>query len=155
MSDHVDEAAQHARWMNEAVALARAGMRIHGGGPFGAVIVADGELVGRGCNQVTPLLDPTAHAAVADSTQMPQSRVGSSPGTMPLAHAPKKTEPQSAISAGQLNHAVSVHAGILRSGREMPNQRGSRKWSMNMITLAVGTVIARNAATLKKPFVKW
>jgi len=59
-----DEAAQHARWMDEAISLARAGMRIHGGGPFGAVIVADGELVGRGCNQVTPLLDPTAHAEI-------------------------------------------------------------------------------------------
>jgi tRNA(Arg) A34 adenosine deaminase TadA len=64
MPDPADETAQHARWMNEAIALARAGMRIHGGGPFGAVIVADGELVGRGCNQVTPLLDPTAHAEI-------------------------------------------------------------------------------------------
>ena len=61
MPDSTDDVAEHARWMNEAIALARAGMRIHGGGPFGAVIVADGELVGRGCNQVTPLLDPTAH----------------------------------------------------------------------------------------------
>jgi tRNA(Arg) A34 adenosine deaminase TadA len=64
MSDSADEAPQHAHWMNEAVALARAGMRIHGGGPFGAVIVADGQLVGRGSNQVTPLLDPTAHAEI-------------------------------------------------------------------------------------------
>ena len=63
MADHVDE-PQHARWMNEAITLARAGMRIHGGGPFGAVIVADGKLVGRGWNQVTPQLDPTAHAEV-------------------------------------------------------------------------------------------
>jgi tRNA(Arg) A34 adenosine deaminase TadA len=64
MPDHVDEAASHERWMNEAIGLARAGMRIHGGGPFGAVVVANGELVGRGCNQVTPLLDPTAHAEI-------------------------------------------------------------------------------------------
>ena len=64
MPDHADETAQHACWMDKAVALARAGMRIHGGGPFGAVIVANGELVGRGCNQVTPLLDPTAHAEI-------------------------------------------------------------------------------------------
>ncbi len=64
MSDSADEGARHARWMNEAVALARAGMRIHGGGPFGAVVVADGELVGRGSNQVTPTLDPTAHAEI-------------------------------------------------------------------------------------------
>ena len=46
MPDHVDDAAQHARWMDEAIALARAGMRIHGGGPFGAVVVANGEVVG-------------------------------------------------------------------------------------------------------------
>jgi guanine deaminase len=64
MPEPADEAALHARWMDEAVALARSGMRIHGGGPFGAVIIANGALVGRGCNQVTPLLDPTAHAEV-------------------------------------------------------------------------------------------
>src|SRR6476469_9432792 len=63
MSDLADNAT-HAHWMEEAVALARAGMRIHGGGPFGAVIVANGQLVGRGSNQVTPLLDPTAHAEI-------------------------------------------------------------------------------------------
>ena len=50
--------------MNEAIALARSGMRIHGGGPFGAVVVSDGKVVGRGWNQVTTLLDPTAHAEV-------------------------------------------------------------------------------------------
>src|SRR4051812_10045369 len=86
---------------------------------------------------------------------MPQSRVGSSPGTIPLAQAPKKTAPQRAIRPGQLTHAVCDHDGIFTSGREIPNQRGSRKWSIAMITLAVGTVIARNAATLKKPLVKW
>ena len=64
MPDPDAAAAQHARWMNEAVALARAGMRIHGGGPFGAVVVMNGQAVGRGCNQVTPTLDPTAHAEI-------------------------------------------------------------------------------------------
>src|SRR6478752_9577238 len=64
MQNQVNDAPRDAHWMEEAVALARAGMRIHGGGPFGAVIVANGELVGRGCNQVTPHLDPTAHAEV-------------------------------------------------------------------------------------------
>jgi guanine deaminase len=64
MPDSTDDAAQHARWMNEAIALARAGMREHRGGPFGAIIVADNKIVGRGWNQVTHLLDPTAHAEV-------------------------------------------------------------------------------------------
>ena len=36
----------------------------NGGGPFGAVIVRDGEIVGRGANSVTRDNDPTAHAEV-------------------------------------------------------------------------------------------
>ena len=35
-----------------------------GGGPFGAVVVRDGEVVATGVNQVTTTLDPTAHAEV-------------------------------------------------------------------------------------------
>src|SRR6184192_296520 len=64
MPDSAAAAAQHAQCMNEAIALARAGMREHGGGPFGAVVVADNKIVGRGWNQVTHLLDPTAHAEI-------------------------------------------------------------------------------------------
>jgi guanine deaminase len=33
-----------------------------GGGPFGAVVVKDGKIVGRGVNSVTVNNDPTAHA---------------------------------------------------------------------------------------------
>jgi guanine deaminase len=55
---------QHAHWMNEAVSLGRQGMREEGGGPFGAVIVCGGKIIGQGHNQVTSLLDPTAHAEV-------------------------------------------------------------------------------------------
>lgn len=51
--------------MEEAVLIGQAGMQQNGGGPFGAVVVRDGELAGRGCNQVTPNLDPTAHAEVS------------------------------------------------------------------------------------------
>jgi len=54
----------HQQWMTEAIMIGRAGMQENGGGPFGAVIVRDGQLVGRGWNQVTRNLDPTAHAEV-------------------------------------------------------------------------------------------
>jgi guanine deaminase len=54
----------HEYWMDEAASLGRAGMNEKGGGPFGAVIVRGGEVVGRGWNQVTRNLDPTAHAEV-------------------------------------------------------------------------------------------
>ncbi len=36
----------------------------NGGGPFGAVIVKDGKVVSTGCNRVTAINDPTAHAEV-------------------------------------------------------------------------------------------
>lgn len=35
-----------------------------GGGPFGAVIVKDGKIIAEGCNRVTVIKDPTAHAEV-------------------------------------------------------------------------------------------
>lgn len=35
-----------------------------GGGPFGAIVVRDGEVVARAANQVTTANDPTAHAEV-------------------------------------------------------------------------------------------
>ena len=51
-------------FMQEAVQLSLENMRAGKGGPFGAVIVKDGEIVGRGANNVTSLNDPTAHAEV-------------------------------------------------------------------------------------------
>lgn len=38
---------------------------VNGGGPFGAVIVRDGEVVATGVNRVTANNDPTAHAEVS------------------------------------------------------------------------------------------
>jgi guanine deaminase len=58
------EPDRSAQWMQEAVSLGREGMDQNGGGPFGAVVVCHDQIVGRGWNQVTALLDPTAHAEV-------------------------------------------------------------------------------------------
>jgi tRNA(Arg) A34 adenosine deaminase TadA len=52
------------RFMREAIRLAKEGMQNHSGGPFGAVIVKNGEIIGSGQNQVTSLNDPTAHAEI-------------------------------------------------------------------------------------------
>lgn len=50
--------------MKAAIQLADEGMTRGDGGPFGAVVVKDGIIVGRGWNCVTSLNDPTAHAEV-------------------------------------------------------------------------------------------
>lgn len=49
--------------MREAIRLSIKNV-YEGGGPFGAVVVKDGEIVARGVNGVVPQCDPTAHAEV-------------------------------------------------------------------------------------------
>ncbi|WP_418958791.1 nucleoside deaminase [Streptomyces tritici] len=51
-------------WLEEAIGLATRSVA-NGGGPFGALIAKDGEIVALGNNQVTANLDPTAHAEVS------------------------------------------------------------------------------------------
>ena len=55
--------AQDKKFMREAIRLADESVR-NGGGPFGAVIVKDGEIVAGSSNSVTIDNDPTAHAEV-------------------------------------------------------------------------------------------
>lgn len=50
------------RMMRRAIELSRQGMRAGEGGPFGAVIVMGGVIVGEGWNRVLVTNDPTAHA---------------------------------------------------------------------------------------------
>ena len=50
--------------MREAINLSLQMMRRGKGGPFGAVVVRSGQIIGRGWNQVTSSNDPTAHAEV-------------------------------------------------------------------------------------------
>jgi guanine deaminase len=57
-------AEQLKGFMREAIELSRKGSQSGKGGPFGAVIVQNNQIVGRGYNQVTSTHDPTAHAEV-------------------------------------------------------------------------------------------
>ncbi len=50
--------------MHRAIELARLGVESNNGGPFGAVVVKDGRIVGEGSNRVTSTNDPTAHAEI-------------------------------------------------------------------------------------------
>lgn len=51
-------------YMNEANNLAKENLTTNNGGPFGAVVVKDGKIVGKGNNNVLANNDPTAHAEI-------------------------------------------------------------------------------------------
>lgn len=50
--------------MHRAIQLAEKGMKNGSGGPFGAVVVKNGKIIGEGYNSVISSNDPTAHAEV-------------------------------------------------------------------------------------------
>lgn len=52
------------KFMREAIRISIEKMRRNHGGPFGAVVVKNNRIVGRGWNRVTSSNDPTAHAEV-------------------------------------------------------------------------------------------
>ena len=52
------------QFMETAVELAIESVLTRNGGPFGCVIVKNGEIIGRGKNSVTTKNDPTAHAEI-------------------------------------------------------------------------------------------
>ncbi len=54
----------HSYFLKRAIQLAEEGMDKGDGGPFGAVIVKDGEIIAEANNKVTASNDPTAHAEV-------------------------------------------------------------------------------------------
>jgi tRNA(Arg) A34 adenosine deaminase TadA len=50
------------KWMDRAIKLAKSGMDSGKGGPFGCVIVKNGNLIAEGYNEVISSKDPTSHA---------------------------------------------------------------------------------------------
>lgn len=60
---HANQHESEERWMREALVLARKA-EAEGEVPVGAVIVKDGEIIGRGWNHPISAHDPTAHAEI-------------------------------------------------------------------------------------------
>lgn len=58
----MDPFATDLHFLRQAIRLALEGMSRNEGGPFGALIVRDGQVIGQGHNQVLATNDPTAHA---------------------------------------------------------------------------------------------
>jgi guanine deaminase len=57
-------AIEHETFLRHAIDLAVDNVRQGLGGPFGALVVKDGEVIGSGANRVTTSNDPTAHAEI-------------------------------------------------------------------------------------------
>ncbi len=55
---------QEKKFLERAIELSGQGMSRGHGGPFGCVVVLNGEIIGEGSNLVTSTNDPTAHAEV-------------------------------------------------------------------------------------------
>jgi guanine deaminase len=55
---------EEIRFLERAIELSAQGMKEASGGPFGCVIVKENEIIAEGCNMVTALNDPTAHAEI-------------------------------------------------------------------------------------------
>jgi len=64
------------RFLARALELALKGSELNEGGPFGAVIVRDGKIIGEGWNRVVASGDPTAHAEIG-AIRMACAAVGS------------------------------------------------------------------------------
>lgn len=54
----------NVEFLREAIRLSMEKMESNEGGPFGALVVLNGEILGRGWNRVTSTNDPTAHAEI-------------------------------------------------------------------------------------------
>ena len=59
-----EELQIHKHFLQEAINLARENVATGRGGPFGAIVVQDGEIIARATNEVLKDQDPTMHAEV-------------------------------------------------------------------------------------------
>ena len=59
-----EDATNHIKFMNEALSEAYKGIGRNDGGPFGSVVVMNGQIIGKGHNNVLLNSDPTAHGEI-------------------------------------------------------------------------------------------
>lgn len=64
MPMETQNAALQEKFMKRAIELSLNNVSSGNGGPFGAVVVKNGQIIGEGWNKVTSANDPTAHAEV-------------------------------------------------------------------------------------------
>ena len=62
--DKFDQAKNDIKFMNEALAEAYKGIARREGGPFGSIVVMNGQVIGKGHNNVLKNNDPTAHGEI-------------------------------------------------------------------------------------------
>ncbi len=60
----INRTKMNEKFMQRAIELARSNIKNLHGGPFGAVIVKEGKIIGEGSNHVIVNNDPTAHAEI-------------------------------------------------------------------------------------------
>ena len=81
------------RFLARALELALKGSELNEGGPFGAVLVCAGKIIGEGWNRVVASSDPTAHAeigairmacAVVNSFHLPETTLYASSEPCPM-----------------------------------------------------------------------
>jgi len=63
LQNNIRKMEEHKKFMRIAIDIANQNIK-SGGGPFGAIIVCNGKVVGKGANSVTNTNDPTAHAEI-------------------------------------------------------------------------------------------
>ncbi|WP_217426451.1 nucleoside deaminase [Candidatus Methylobacter favarea] len=54
----------HERFLQQAIDLALENVKTGQGGPYGAIIVKDNQVIAASVNKVTSIMDPTAHAEI-------------------------------------------------------------------------------------------
>lgn len=141
----------HAGWMGEALELAKLSAEA-GEVPVGAVVVLDGQVVGRGRNQPIGSNDPTAHAEVM-ALRDAAARVGNY--RLPGATLYVTLEP-CVMCVGALMHArvstVVYGATEPKAGAMESTQRAHEHPALNHRVAVVSGVLAADCRDILQAF---